>query len=235
LINDEKSKIVNRKSLFLNQLSLKNILITAGPTQEPIDPVRYLSNHSSGKMGYALARAAKRRGHRVCLISGPTSLTPPKGVRLISVNTAQEMYLQTLRQAKNSDAIFMVAAVADYRPVQTAKQKIKKTGKRMTLKLIRNPDILETLGKRKRKNQILVGFAAETQRGLQNAKAKLKKKNCDWMILNDVSQKDIGFGSDKNKVTLISKEGRIYYWKKMSKDRLSVRIITKILNQDVFS
>lgn len=205
-------------------------LITAGPTQEPLDPVRYLSNYSSGKMGYALARAALQRGHRVILITGPTALVPPKGARVIRVTTAGEMYRQVMRHYKKAHVIFKVAAVADYRPAKVSKQKIKKTKKNETLKLVRNPDILKALGRKVKKNQILVGFAAETKNGLVNAKKKLSEKKCDWIILNQVNQKGIGFNSDTNQVTLLSQKGQIWPLKRATKKRLAGQILTKILS-----
>ncbi|MBI4411104.1 MAG: phosphopantothenoylcysteine decarboxylase, partial [Deltaproteobacteria bacterium] len=153
---------------LLPDMSKLTFLITAGPTQEPVDPVRYLSNRSSGKMGYALAKAARAMGHRVLLISGPTSLAVPKGVKLLSITTASDMHRAVMRNFRTADVIIKVAAVADYRPAWTQSKKIKKTGKPLTLKLIPSPDILKELGRKKRKNQILVGFAAETDRGLPN-------------------------------------------------------------------
>lgn len=200
-------------------------LITAGPTQEPIDPVRYLSNRSSGKMGYALAKAARQMGHRVVLVSGPTPLAAPKGIKLIPVTTAMEMRRAVMKNFRKADVIIKVAAVADYRTAVSAKEKIKKTGRAMTLKLIPNPDILKEVGRKKRKNQILVGFAAETERGLPNAAKKLREKKCDWIVLNNVSKKGIGFGSDENEVTLLSKKGRIIPLGRASKDRLASRIV----------
>lgn len=202
-----------------------NFLITAGPTEEPIDPVRYLSNRSSGKMGYALAKAARRMGHRVLLVSGPTSLSSPNGIKRIMVTTALEMHRVVMKNFKSADVIMKVAAVADYRPMRPAKKKIKKTGMGMTLKLVPNPDILKELGRKKRKNQLLVGFAAETDRGLPNAAKKLREKKCDWIVLNNVSKKGTGFGSDQNEVTLLSRNGRILPLGRASKEILASRIV----------
>lgn len=204
---------------------LLNFLITAGPTQEPIDPVRYISNYSSGKMGYALARAARKKGHRVFLISGPTALSKPKGVKTIDVVTAGEMYLAVMRNYRKADVIIKVAAVADYRPQNAAKEKIKKTKKNLNLKLVRTPDILKELGKKKRKDQVLVGFAAETGGGFKNAFKKLKEKNCDWIIFNQVGRKGAGFGSDFNKVTLLARNGIRFGLKKGRKTTLASKII----------
>lgn len=205
------------------------ILITAGPTREPIDPVRYISNHSSGKMGYALASASQKMGHKVILISGPTSLPIPGGVKRIDVKTAREMHASTLRHFQSADVIIGVAAVADYRPVKIPAKKIKKTGHSITLKLIPNPDILADVGLRKKKNQILVGFAAETDSLFQNAKKKLRAKNCDWIVANRVGLKGVGFGSDQNRVTLLGKKGEFIRLKKMSKTKISQQILKIIL------
>lgn len=205
------------------------ILVTAGPTQEPLDPVRYLTNHSSGKMGYALARAALLKNCRVILISGPVALLPPAGVRCIHVQTARQMHVAVLKHYKMANIIFKVAAVADYTPQKTSRQKIKKTKRRQSVLLVKTPDILATLGQRKKAGQILVGFAAETQHILKNAQKKLRQKNCDWMIVNDVAKKGIGFGVDDNQVTLIGKNGENIRLAKMSKAHLAQKILKIIL------
>lgn len=210
-------------------MSLLTFLITAGPTQEPLDPVRYLSNYSSGKMGYALARAAIKKGHKVILVSGPTSLSPPPGVKLIAVKTGLEMYRAVLKHFRKADVIIKTAAVADYRPEKILRQKIKKTGKPLFLKLIPNPDILKELGKKKRKNQLLVGFAAETQNGLHHARKKLMGKNCDWIVLNDVGKRGIGFGSDRNEVILIPRNGKPVPLRKASKEKIASQILKHLL------
>lgn len=206
-----------------------NFLITAGPTQEPLDPVRYLSNRSSGKMGYALATAARRLGHRVTLVSGPVTLDAPKRVKVVPVTTARDMHDAVLRRARKADVIIMVAAVADFRPVASARFKIKKTGRPFSLRLVPTPDILETLGRRKRKDQILVGFAAESSNAVANAKKKLLKKNCDWIILNRIDRKGSVFGSDVNKVTLLSRNGRVIPLLRASKKTLAARILRELL------
>ncbi len=200
-----------------------NILITAGPTQEPLDPVRYLTNASSGKMGYALAHAA------ITLVSGPVSLKPPNKAKFIPVQTALQMRTQVMRHFAKQDVVMMVAAVADYRPKHFSKQKIKKTRSSFTLKLVRNPDILKEICSKKRKNQIIVGFAAETEKFLQNAKQKLHSKKCDWIILNDVSQKGIGFNSDKNKITLLNQKGVFLHLGPSAKKNLASIILQKII------
>lgn len=180
-------------------------------------------------MGYAIAQAARRLGHRVTLVSGPVTLDAPKRVKVVWVTTAQEMHDAVLRLARKADVIVMVAAVADFRPAKSVRFKIKKTGKPFSLKLVPTPDILETLGKRKRKNQTLVGFAAETSNAVANAKKKLLKKNCDWMILNRIDRKGSVFGSEKNKVTLFSRGGRVTPLPLASKKTLAARILSEIL------
>lgn len=183
------------------------ILVSAGPTLEPLDPVRFISNHSSGKMGYAIARAAEYRGAEVTLVSGPVSLDVPAGVRMIPVKTAAEMAEAVFNHMEHSDVIIKVAAVADYRPVVQAAQKIKKKGEQLVLELEKNPDILQTLGQRK-KQQVLVGFAAETQDLDANAQKKLQDKNLDIIVGNLVGSPQSGFGSDTNKVTLYFSDGK---------------------------
>lgn len=212
----------------------KTFLITAGPTQEPIDPVRYLTNHSSGKMGYALAQAAKKLRHHVLLISGPTQLPPPPGIKFISVTTAAQMYQAVMKNFKKADVIIKVAAVADYRVQKVFRKKIKKKSKYLVLKLVQNLDILKELGKKKSKNQILVGFAAETHEALKYAQKKLKEKNCDYLILNNVAKKGIGFGSDKNSVVILSKKGNPISLPPMPKTKLAFRILN-VLNSPRFS
>lgn len=186
-------------------------LITAGPTQEPLDPVRFLSNYSSGKMGYALANAALKKKYSVILIHGPTALTPPPQAKTIEVQTALEMRRQVQKYFSEADIIIKVAAVADYRPHKIFRQKIKKNTNTLTLTLIKNPDILFELGKKKKRHQTLVGFAAETTHILKHARKKLRQKNCDWIVANDVSNKALGFGSDQNKVIMLSSQNDAIY------------------------
>lgn len=200
-------KIVNYvKELLANSLSLKgvNILITAGPTREYIDPVRFISNPSTGLMGFTIAEEAKRRGAEVTLISGPTHLTPPKGCNFIGVSSAEEMLSAVLRYFEDADCVIATAAVSDFAPEVKEEQKIKKTGKELTLRLVPTPDILEELGKRKG-DRILVGFAAETENPLENALKKMEKKNLDLIVANVVSQEGYGFGSEKLLASLIRK------------------------------
>ena len=181
-------------------------LISAGPTREWIDPVRFISNPSSGKMGYALAQSARKLGMEVILVSGPVNLNAPEGVRRIMVETAEEMNDVMLNQFRNSQLTIMSAAVCDHRPRTTLMHKLKKYLQLPYLELVPNPDILENLGKIKKRSQILVGFAAETENHLVNAKAKIQKKNLDWIAVNDVSRRGLGFQSDFNTITMLSKD-----------------------------
>src|SRR5271165_2715918 len=188
-------------------LAGETVLITAGPTHEPIDPVRYLGNRSSGKMGYALAEAALRRGAKVILVSGPVALTPPSAAEAIFVETAQEMRTAVLDRWERAGIIIMAAAVADYHVKSIASEKIKRRGP-MNLELEPNPDILSDLGSLRhaagKSTPVLVGFAAETENLLENARAKLAKKRADVIVLNDVSRSNIGFNSDRNAVTIVT-------------------------------
>ena len=206
-----------------------NILITAGPTVEPIDPVRFLSNRSSGKMGYALASEAQKLGHRVVIISGPTALPVPSGCQFATIKTAKEMLAALKLHFPKCDVLFMAAAVADYRPRSIKAQKIKKTTSDLTLKLIKNPDLLKIMAKQKRVNQTVVGFAAETQNGIQNAQKKMHAKKLDWIILNDVSRADIGFESDANEVILLSSQNEMLKISKQSKKRVAQNILKTVL------
>ncbi|GBC96371.1 Coenzyme A biosynthesis bifunctional protein CoaBC [bacterium HR16] len=184
-----------------------HILVTAGPTEEPIDAVRHISNPSSGKMGYAIAEEAVRQGARVTLVTGPTLLEPPAGVKVIRVRTAQEMLDACLQVYDEADVVVATAAVSDYRPAEVWQGKRKKGEEEWTIRLVPNPDILRTLGERKGK-RVLVGFAAETQELLQNAQAKLREKNLDMIVANDVSQEGSGFRTDTNRVTFLWADGR---------------------------
>ena len=188
-------------------LAGETVLVTAGPTYEPIDPVRYLGNRSSGKMGYALAEAALRRGAKVILVSGPTALQPPSAAETIFVETAQQMRTAVLDRWEQASIIVMAAAVGDYHVKDTSREKIRRTGPR-ELQLEPNPDILADLGTLRhssgKNSPMLIGFAAETENGLENARAKLNKKGVDVIVLNDVSRTDIGFNSDRNEVTIVT-------------------------------
>ena len=184
------------------------IVISAGPTRERIDAVRFLSNRSSGKMGYALAEAARDLGAEVVLISGPVSLAAPEGVRVVNVESAAEMAAAVRAEEAQADVIIMAAAVADYRPARVVDGKWKKSAGPVTIELERTEDILAGLGERKRPGMILVGFAAETENLLAYADEKLRRKNLDWIAANDVSCAGIGFGSDRNQVVLLGRDGR---------------------------
>jgi phosphopantothenoylcysteine decarboxylase/phosphopantothenate--cysteine ligase len=182
-------------------------LISAGPTREWIDPVRFISNPSSGKMGYALAKEARDMGFDVCLVSGPVELSKPKGVEVIEVESALNMKRVIDEKFNFYDWVIMTAAVCDHRPKSRNKIKIPKDQFPENLLMSRNPDILKELGEKKRENQVLVGFAAETHMVLESAHKKLKQKKLDWIVANDVSKTNQGFSSDQNEVTLINSDG----------------------------
>ncbi len=206
---------------------MKKILITAGPTKEKIDPVRFISNNSSGKMGYAIAKIAKTKGYDVTLISGPTNLEKPV-VKIIDIESAAQMANAVQVNAESADIIIMAAAVADYTPKKVFENKLKKGQGGLILELERTEDILATLGKQKREGQLLVGFAAETENLLKNAEGKLLKKNLDWIIANDVSKKGQGFKSDNNAITMISKDGREIDFPLNSKLEIAKQILKTI-------
>ena len=182
----------------------KNVLITAGPTQEPLDPVRYLTNHSTGKMGYAIAKVSAARGATVTLISGQTNLATPLGVKRINVVTAKDMFDEVAKAYKNQDIVIKAAAVADYRPIGYSDEKLKKKDNDLHIDLERTDDILAWLGEHKILNQFLCGFSMETQDMLENSRAKLKKKNLDMIVANNLKTEGAGFGTDTNVVTLIT-------------------------------
>nr|WP_276840554.1 bifunctional phosphopantothenoylcysteine decarboxylase/phosphopantothenate--cysteine ligase CoaBC [Anaerovibrio lipolyticus] len=205
------------------------VLVTAAGTYEPIDPVRYIGNRSSGKMGYAIAEAAKKRGAEVILVSGPSALTPPDGVEFIGVESAAEMRDAVMEHFSEADMIIKAAAVADYRVRNASDQKIKKNDEELTLVLEKNPDILKELGEKKRAGQILVGFAAETQNLLEYARAKLEKKNLDMIVANDVSRKDAGFNTDTNVVKLLYRNGTIEELPIMTKHKLADELLNRVL------
>lgn len=200
------------------------ILITAGPTREAIDPVRFLSNRSSGKMGYALARVAARRGHAVTLISGPVALKPPANAVCVKVTTAAEMLAAVKRRLPECDALVMAAAVSDWRPARMSSQKIKKRNKGMVLRLAPTPDILKTIRPMKGR-RIFIGFAAETERLETSARLKLAQKGLDLIVANDVSRRDAGFDVDTNRVTLIDARGVATALPLMTKLKVAARIL----------
>ncbi|WP_139904511.1 bifunctional phosphopantothenoylcysteine decarboxylase/phosphopantothenate--cysteine ligase CoaBC [Clostridium thermarum] len=212
----------------IKDLMGKKVLITAGPTVAPIDPVRYICNHSSGKMGYALAEEARDRGGEVILVSGPTNLEPPVGVNVVKVNTNAEMHNAVLSFFHQSDIIIKCAAVSDFKVENYSNIKIKKDGDSVNLRLVQDNDILMELGKLKTQDQLLVGFAAESNDLIQNAKIKLAKKNLDYIIANDIMPTDTGFGSDYNKVNIISKDGSMISLDKMSKREVAEEIFNTI-------
>ena len=224
---EEKILAVMAESEGERDYAGKTVLITAGPTEEPIDPVRCITNHSSGKMGCALAKAALRRGAEVHLVCGPIRVDPPAGVRVYPVRTALEMKAQTEALYDAADVTIMAAAVADYRVKDAAAQKIKKDGSTLTLELTPNPDILASLGERK--HGVLVGFAAETERLAENARRKLEQKHVDMIVANDVSPASGVFGGDTNTVAIFRKNGATDC-PKMTKDALADVILDEIKN-----
>ncbi len=200
---EDKIKELLEEDQFLKG---KKVLITAGPTQEALDPVRYLTNHSTGKMGYALAKMARNLGAEVTLVSGKTNLEPIRDVNMIQVTSAKEMAEAVFAYNKTSDVMILAAAVADFTPKEIADNKIHKTGEGMNLELVKTTDILETIGKEKREGQILIGFAMETEKLLESARKKLEKKNCDYIVANNLKEQGAGFAYDTNKVAIISKD-----------------------------
>ncbi|WP_327018337.1 bifunctional phosphopantothenoylcysteine decarboxylase/phosphopantothenate--cysteine ligase CoaBC [Croceibacter atlanticus] len=207
----------------------KKVIITAGPTYEAIDPVRFIGNHSSGKMGYELAKQAAKQGANVILVSGPSSLTiVDDSVTLIRVNTAQQMYDEVHKHYDSVDVGIAAAAVSDYRPKVVADQKIKKAGEEMTIVLEKSPDILLSMGQHK-KNQLLVGFALETENEIANAKKKLEKKNLDFIVLNSLNDKGAGFKKDTNKITIIDKAHNSKSFDLKSKAEVAKDIINEVI------
>lgn len=212
--------------LFENNglLKGKHVLISAGPTQEPLDPVRFISNHSSGKQGYAIAQAALKMGAEVTIVSGPVSIDPVEDAHIIPVRSARDMYEAIKENLEQADYIIMSAAVADYRPAEVADHKIKKDKGGLAVTFVRNPDILAYIGQHKREDQIVCGFAMETQDLEKNAKEKLVKKNCDMLIANNLFTEGAGFKTDTNVVSVLTKE-TIQRWPKLSKYELGLRIL----------
>ena len=201
-------------------------VVTAGPTQEPIDPVRYIGNRSSGKMGYAIATAAAEAGHETVLVSGPVAVDPPAGLEaLVKVATAEEMYAAVVHALAGADVLIMCAAVADYRPVRAAEKKIKKSAESLTLELVKNRDILLSIHEDGAFGGVNVGFAAETDNLAENAADKMRRKGCDLLVANDVSRGDIGFGTDENEVTLFFPDGRREPLPRASKSEIGRKLI----------
>ncbi len=226
----EPAEILEQAKILLSEQDLSGcrILVSAGPTMEPIDPVRYITNRSSGKMGYALARAAARRGAEVVLVSGPTTLKAPTGVTFCPVRTAEEMRRLVFENRDGCDIVIKAAAVSDYRPREYAGQKIKKGAESLSLELIKTPDILACLGETKATSPcILVGFAAETEDLFANAEKKLKAKNLDMIVANDVSRNDAGFETDTNLVKFIYRDGRVEDAPLMTKDEVADLVLDR--------
>lgn len=217
-----------RGLLKKKDLAGEKLLITAGPSREPIDPVRFLSNRSSGKMGFALARAALRRGAAVTLVSGPTSLVPPAKARLVRVETAAEMRAAVLKEFPAATVVVMAAAVADYAPVKISPQKLKKSAAPIQLELKNNPDILKELGAAKN-GKLLVGFAAETEDLIANARKKLREKNLDLIVANDVTTAGGGFDEETNVATILDRDGNAQSLPLMTKEDLADRIYDRLL------
>lgn len=215
-------------ALTPKDLSGYNVLVTAGPTREKIDPVRFISNHSTGKMGYAIAKQAGMRGAKVTLVSGPVALEAPKGVEVVPVVSAKDMADAVWERADKMDMIIKAAAVADYRPVTTYEDKVKKSGDDMNIALERTDDILAHLGKNKKEGQILCGFSMETKDMLENSKVKLKKKNLDVIVANNLKVAGAGFGTDTNIVTLITKD-EVKELPILSKEEVADRILSYLL------
>lgn len=207
----------------------KKALVTAGPTLEPLDPIRFITNHSSGKMGYELAKALKRRGADVLLVSGPTKIEPPSDMKYIKVKTALDMYNAVMKNLNDVDIVIGAAAVADYRPMDIQKNKIKKSSDELILKLKRNPDILYEIGKNKGK-KILVGFAAETENLIEFSKEKITKKNLDLIVANDVTLDGAGFYEDTNIIKIIDKQFNIKEYPIMMKNKVADKILDEIAN-----
>ncbi len=223
-IVDEVVKLLSKEQ----DLKGKSIIVTAGPTVESIDPMRYITNRSTGKMGYSIAKEAIERGADVTLITGPTNLTPPQNLKkLVKIESAKDMYEAVLENLDENDVVIKSAAVADYKPKNYSNKKIKKSDDDLVIELDRNKDIAQEIGKIKN-NKILVGFAAETNDLIENASLKIKKKNLDFIVANDLTKEGAGFGVDTNIVKIIDKEGNITEYPKMKKEEVANIILDKI-------
>ena len=222
------------KALTPKDMAGRKVLVTAGPTQEKLDPVRYISNHSTGKMGYAIARQAMLRGAEVTLVSGKVNLQPPMGVRMVPVVSAADMAQAVKADAQEQDIIIKAAAVADYRPAVTADEKLKKKDDEMSLVLERTEDILAWLGAHRRPGQFLCGFSMETEHMLENSRAKLEKKKIDMIVANNLKQTGAGFGTDTNVVTLLTKEDTLTL-PIMSKEEVADRLLTFIMKKSFYA
>lgn len=224
---EEIEEYIMMNAAYDHDLAGKRVLVSAGPTQEDIDPVRFITNHSTGKMGYAVARNAARRGADVTLVSGPVSIEPPMGVRTVQAKSAQQMFDEITDRSEEQDIIIMTAAVADMRPLNAASEKIHKVTMPDSIKLGTNPDILSYLGAHRRDGQVIVGFSMETENLIENSRVKLAKKHCDMIVANSLREKGAGFGTDTNVVTLITKD-KAEELPIMSKDEVAERIFTFI-------
>jgi phosphopantothenoylcysteine decarboxylase/phosphopantothenate--cysteine ligase len=226
----DPEKIADRVHSLTRQkrdLTGETVLVTAGPTQEALDPVRFITNRSSGKMGYAIAQAAAQRGSRVILVSGPVALKPPSGVQLVPVQTAQEMRAAVLDHLEQSTIIIKSAAVADYFVADVPKQKLKKTATRLSLEMDPTPDILAEVGQKKG-DRLLIGFAAETDNLLEEARRKMVQKKCDMLVANLVNRKGLGFESDQNEVDIITETGQVVHAGPADKSEIAERILDQV-------
>ena len=224
-----REKIIS--AISLQDLQGKTVLITAGPTWESFDPARHLSNRASGKMGYSLARSAKRRGAKVILVSGPGAIGPPPEVEMVNITSAQQMHDVVMEHYSRVDIVIMAAAVSDYRPGKSMEQKMKKGGGSISLELLPNPDILKKLGKKKEKvkRPILVGFAAESNDHLEEGRRKLKEKNLDLIVINDITGKNTGFGTDTNQISLIDRDYQLEKLPLLTKEECADMIWDKVV------
>lgn len=227
----EPETIVNEicAAAMKQDLKGKTILVTAGPTREAIDPVRFISNHSTGKMGYAIAQNASMRGAKVILVSGPVALETPYGVERVNVSSARDMHDVVISRLDKVDWVIKSAAVGDYRPETTADEKIKKKDNDMSISLVRNPDILAEIGSKKQNHQLVCGFSMETQDLLNNSRAKLQKKNCDMLVANNLKTEGAGFAHDTNVATLLYRDGTHEPLSLMQKDDLASIVLDRLL------
>ena len=217
-----------RETAYEKDMQGKKVLVTAGPTQEAIDPVRYITNHSTGKMGYAIAKMCMLRGAEVTLVSGPTTIARPEFVQIVDVVTAKEMYDEVTKRAKDQDIIIKAAAVADYRPKTISSEKVKKKDDNLALPMERTDDILKFLGEHKQKGQFLCGFSMETENMLENSRKKLEKKHLDMIVANNLKVEGAGFAGDTNVVTIITGQEEVSLGK-MTKEETALRILDEIL------
>lgn len=221
---------IMQELVFEKDMAGKKVLVTAGPTREAIDPVRYITNHSTGKMGYAIAQAAARRGAEVTLVSGPVNLKAPLGVNLVPVTSAGEMFQAVTEASSSQDVIIKAAAVADYRPKYVGTEKTKKKDGDMNLKMERTDDILAWLGNHRQTGQVLCGFSMETENMLENSQAKLEKKHVDMIVANNLKTAGAGFGTDTNVVTIITKEGAEEL-AMMTKEQVAHQLLNRIMDR----